>query len=217
MYQFIINQIPPHETYYEMFLGSGAILRHKKQAVHTYGIDCNTGIINTWKKYTPDWITLFNSNALQVIPTIPKKLTNVFIYLDPPYYYPSRSSVNALYKNEFSNEDHEKLLKIIVKIKHNCMISTYENLLYSSYLSNWRKKEFKVSVHGHPKKEIIYMNYPEPTDLHDYQYLGKNSSDRQRISRKIHLRIIALQKCQILEQKAIMLSLNKSFPGPNSK
>jgi site-specific DNA-adenine methylase len=27
-YQFIINHIPPHETYIEGFLGSGAIIRY---------------------------------------------------------------------------------------------------------------------------------------------------------------------------------------------
>lgn len=217
LYQFIINQIPPHKIYYEMFLGSGAILRHKRQAAITYGIDCNGSVIEAWKRSAPEWVTIRQGNALKVIPSISKNPPSVFVYLDPPYYYPSRRSSKAIYKCEFTEIEHEKLLSLILKVKFNCMISSYQNLLYSSYLSNWRKKEFTVCVHGKTVKEIIYMNYPEPTELHDYRYLGSDCWDRQRIKRKIQRRVDTLAKLPILEQKAIMQELNRTLTGPNRK
>lgn len=217
LYQFIINQIPPHEIYYELFLGSGAILRHKKQAGITYGIDCNRSVIDTWKESAPKWVTIKQDNALKIIPSIPKNSPSVFVYLDPPYYYPSRRSAKAIYNCELTNSDHEKLLSAVLKVKFNCMISSYENMLYESYLSTWRKKSFNICVHGKVAKEIIYMNYPEPTELHDYRYLGKDCWDRQRIKRKIQCKINTLSKLPILEQKAIMQALNENSPGPNSK
>lgn len=35
VYQAIINQMPPHKTYYEPFAGGGAILLHKRPAFDT--------------------------------------------------------------------------------------------------------------------------------------------------------------------------------------
>ncbi|MBS0352463.1 MAG: DNA adenine methylase, partial [Proteobacteria bacterium] len=38
-YQRLINLMPPHETYIETHLGSGAVLRNKRPAKTTIGID----------------------------------------------------------------------------------------------------------------------------------------------------------------------------------
>ncbi len=39
VYQTLINQIPPHDTYIETHLGGGAVLRHKRPAALNIGID----------------------------------------------------------------------------------------------------------------------------------------------------------------------------------
>ena len=39
VYQTIINRMPPHRVYMEPFLGSGAVMRHKKPASLNIGID----------------------------------------------------------------------------------------------------------------------------------------------------------------------------------
>lgn len=213
LYQWIINEIPPHQTYIELFLGSGAIYRYKKKAAVTYGIDCNRSVIDAWKPFEADDLIIWHANALQILPSVPDLLEPVFIYLDPPYYYPSRKSAKAIYASEFSNTDHEKLISMILKVKHNCMISCYDNLLYFSYLSDWRKKTFQVCVHGKVVNEIIYMNYPEPTELHDYSYLGTDCWDRQRIKRKISARLATLNKLPALERNAIIQSILKKYPG----
>lgn len=213
LYQWIINEIPPHKTYIEMFAGSGAIFRHKKKAYVTYIVDCNRSVIDAWHPYKADDLFLVHDNALNMISSVPDLFVPVFIYLDPPYYYPSRRSVKAIYDCELTEQDHEKLLTMACKVKHNCMISTYENLLYSSYLSSWRKKTFQVSVHGKVTTEVIYMNYPEPTELHDYSYLGTDCWDRQRINRKIKARLATLDNLPILERNAIIQSILKKYPG----
>ncbi len=97
------------------------------------------------------------------------------------------------------------------------MISCYDNLLYSSYLSDWRKKTFKVCVHGKTATETIYMNYPEPTELHDYSYIGYDCWDRQRIKRKISARIKTLEKLPTVERNAIIEALREKYPSNYSK
>ena len=49
VFQQIINQIPPHRVYIEPFLGGGAVLLHKRLAVASIGIDCDTAACAWWK------------------------------------------------------------------------------------------------------------------------------------------------------------------------
>src|SRR5262245_31258856 len=39
VYQKLINQMPPHTTYIECFLGHGAVLLNKRPAHHNIGLD----------------------------------------------------------------------------------------------------------------------------------------------------------------------------------
>lgn len=45
VYQTIINQLPPHDTYIEPFLGSGAVLRMKKPARASIAIDADADVV----------------------------------------------------------------------------------------------------------------------------------------------------------------------------
>ncbi len=210
LYQFIINQIPPHEKYYELFLGSGSILRHKLPSAVTVGIDLDQNVIDPWKKHAPNWVSVKRANALQYLSTLLQADKKTFIYLDPPYLPASIRSGTAVYNCTLSRSEHEKLLTLSCSVKCYCMISAYDNSIYNLFLHGWRKKKFKVCVHGKTVEETIYMNYPEPSSLHDYQYLGFDCWDRQRIKRKIKWKIDTLKKLPILEQKAILQALNKS-------
>lgn len=214
--QTIINLIPPHEKYYELFLGKGTILLYKKRSTVTVGIDIDPGIINLWKASPPFPLILECYNALDKIRHLENASTNTFIYCDPPYPKTSRRSTTDIYNYEMTIKQHTLFLSLILKVKANCMISTYPNELYSSILQNWHKVEFQSMTRGGPATEVLYMNYPPPTELHDYNYIGKDCWDRQRIKRKIQRRINTLLKLPILEQKAIMQALNEKLSGKNS-
>ena len=60
VYQTIINLMPPHAVYIEPFLGSGAIMRLKRRARVTIGIDRDPQAIKQWQAFTikPDDIPL---------------------------------------------------------------------------------------------------------------------------------------------------------------
>lgn len=214
--QTIINLIPTHVRYYELFLGKGTILLYKKPADLTVGIDIDSGIINLWKASPPFDIILECSDALQKLSTLKAADTDTFIYCDPPYPKNSRRSTTDIYNYEMTDSDHKKFLSLVLTVNCNCMISTYPNKLYSEMLKDWHTVEFKSMTRGGPSTEVLYMNYPPPTELHDYRYLGKDCWDRQRIKRKIERRVKTLSKLPILEQKAIMQALNKKLSGPNS-
>lgn len=211
--QTIINLIPPHKKYYELFLGKGTVLLYKKRAAYTVGIDINPRIIKLWRSSPPFFMIIKCSDALHHILSLQADDTDTFIYCDPPYPKSSRRSQTDIYDYEMTDEQHQQFLAVALKVKCNCMISSYPNILYSEMLQNWYKIEFKSMTRGGLATEILYMNYPPPTKLHDYRYLGKDCWDRQRIKRKIKRKVKTLLKLPVLEQRAIMQALNIELPG----
>jgi DNA adenine methylase len=49
VYQTLINRMPPHTTYIEPFLGSGALMRLKRPARVNIGIDRDPAVIDQWQ------------------------------------------------------------------------------------------------------------------------------------------------------------------------
>ncbi len=79
IYQRIINHMPPHKTYIEAFLGSGAVLRNKRLAHRNVGIDRSE-------------FRLLDGDALKLLPSLKSMVSDSFlidqpdtlIYADPP-------------------------------------------------------------------------------------------------------------------------------------
>ncbi len=53
------------------------------------------------------------------------------------------------------------------------------------------------------------MNYPEPTALHDYKYLGSNFRERERITRKKKRLIKKLKKMPKLERQSMLAAIQE--------
>lgn len=201
-YQRIINQMPPHREYIEAFLGSGAIMRYKKPAEYSIGLDIDQAAVEAarrWSDAIPakvwsiDAITWLRSWGIMYRVTGLKAST--LVYLDPPYVMASRSSKRAIYKHEMSDEDHERLLEVILDLPCMVMISGYNTRLYAQMLASWRTVVFDVTTRaGTRATEYLWMNFPEPVRLHDYQYLGEDY--RQR-----------LQGMNSLERYALMATI----------
>ncbi len=219
-YQVIINSIPSHKEYIEPFLGAGAIMRYKKPAQKNLGLDLDQNVVQAWNQY----ITRHGLKNYQVarwdgIEYLSKFKENqhpegkdIFIYCDPPYLINSRSDKRLRYHYEMNEDDHERLLIIITGIQ-DCMIaiSCYQNELYSSYLKDWNSIEFNNTTRQGSSKELLYMNYPSPIELHDYSFLGTDFIDRGRIKKKISRHVNRLKQLPVLEQKAILHALKDSF------
>jgi len=182
-YQTIINNIPPHKKYAELFVGSGAIYRRLLPAVITILNDIDAAVINT---YADTGVILNNTDAAELIRTLSDDGPETFLYLDPPYLTETLSCKRKYYKYTMDKSEHEKML--IESAYNSCliMISHYENDMYDYYLKGWRKLKFMTTTRN-PKlmrEECLYMNYPKPTYLHDYRYLGNDFREREQIKLK---------------------------------
>lgn len=230
-FQNIINHIPPHDTYLEPFFGSGAIFFNKKLSMLSLVGDTNQDVIKQhifsdafnefydWSNGNPNSFSFMkNSNIVTLLSQDYKETIemstdspNRFIYLDPPYLKSTRKSEANIYTHEWTESDHIDFLDYVNKINCPVMISCYDNFIYELYLDGWNKFTFTSMTRNGPALETIYMNYPKPTELHDYRYVGKNMTDRQRIQRKVNRHIKKLYNLPALERNKLLNEIKYHF------
>ena len=188
-YQAIIANMPPHDTYIETHLGSGAIMRKKPKASTSIGIDIDPSAIDNFICTAGEHVAqVAEFDALTFLKRFDFSLSGrTLVYCDPPYLWSTRSS-RAKYDFEYDDEDHKDLiaqLKVISEIGVKVMISGYPSDLYNNLLTkpNWHSIEFQVMTRGGPRTEKLWMNFV-PNSYHWCEFAGKNFTDRQRIKRK---------------------------------
>jgi DNA adenine methylase len=204
--QKIINKFPPHTRYAELCLGSGKILNAKKPAAENYGVEINESTI---AKFTyPAGATIVHQDAVTWIKENWNILTpETLVYVDPPYPIESRLSQLPLYDFEMTDQQHIDLLELLLSMPAMVAISTYKNDLYAQMLKGWTVYTFESNTRQGMATEYLYMNYPDPVKLHEYTYLGKDFTDRQRIKRKIEGHVSKLKALPPLERHAIIQAL----------
>lgn len=187
VYQTVINQIPVHELYVEAFFGGGSIMKRKRPASQSIGLDMDNLAINAFPVHSIPNLSLINQCGIEFIENFNGSNwpDSSFIYCDPPYMPETRIS-NAKYNCELTESDHVRLLTALQHVNCRAAISTYPVPLYEKMLSDWRTIEFtSVDRGGNVRTEVLFMNYPEPEVLHDDRYLGEDKDKRQRIKRQI--------------------------------
>ncbi len=211
VYQKIINLIPPHRVYIETHVGGGAVLRNKRPARLNIAIDIDPDVIKFWSNHAigddngrwqfvnGDAVTLLRAYEFQ---------GDEFVYADPPYLMETRKQQRPLYRFEYTRADHVALLGLLAALPCKVMISGYWSQLYADALAGWHTVNFETRTRGGSwATEYVWMNYPQPTRLHDYRYLGDNYRQRERIKRKKQRWAAKWAKLDILERQAILSAL----------
>lgn len=212
VYQTIINLIPPHSTYVEAFLGAGAIMRMKRPASRNIGIDNDEAAIASFIVKNGDKVpvTLRKTDAFGFLERHPFTPTD-FVYCDPPYLHETRVNPNV-YRDELPEADHKRLLDILKRLPCLVMISGYESALYKRELADWNSTSFEAMTRaGRTATEWLWFNYPTPTALHDYRYLGKDFRERQRIKRKVSRWLERLENLPPLERQALLSAMHETW------
>ena len=192
----IINQIPPHHQYIEMFLGGGAIMRHKRPAAFNVGIELDPLIADVWFTEGPTWCEVRRQDALTALP---EDLTRrSFIFADPPYVGATGS--RNYYAHGFTTDHHIAMAHRLRSTRAMVMVCSLPNLLYENLFSGWRTLQYRNRTRAGVQVEQLWMNYPAPTELHDYRYAGKTFRDRERIKRQAKW----LAALPTIERKAVI-------------
>lgn len=213
VYQKIINQMPPHRVYIETHLGSGQVMRHKRPATYNLAIDLDESLLTQLSDVTPEILkthcgdaTVWLSNMISASGFSGDEL----IYADPPYLHTTRKRENY-YKYEMTEAQHIDLLETLKRLPCYVIISGYWSDLYADLRQGWRTHRFQAMTRQGPATEWLWMNYPQPTALHDYQYLGGDYRERERIKRKITRWKTKLASLPLAERYAMLSALNSSI------
>lgn len=189
VYQKIINNMPPHRRYFELFLGSGAIARRKRPAKETYVCDLDSRCIEAIEKAGIPNLSASAGCGVAFLRQFSGFCKDDFIYLDPPYLYKVRAAQRPIYRHEFGAVDqHMELLIAARDVSMSgamVMISGYDSDLYRKMLPDWRQVEFKATTRsGRVATEVLWCNYERPRELHDYRFLGENFRVREKLGRR---------------------------------
>lgn len=212
VYQRIINQMPPHSLYVEPFLGGGAVMRVKRPAAASIGWDRDINVIAQWVGHEVPGLTVDRKDAIKTLEANevygPHWDSKALIYCDPPYLISTRRQHRPIYRYELTEADHKRLLQLINSLSCMVMISGYWSDLYARELADWRAISFQaVTRGGRVATEWLWMNFPEPSELHDYRYLGQDFRERERIKRKVNRWKAKLERMPILERRAVAAAL----------
>ena len=218
-FRTLINQIPPHDVYIEPFLGGGAVMLNKEPAQINVGSDIdknaiyyflcsNNGKIPNLRIYPDRAENLLSIQKGSLCYWIGNYIT--FVYCDPPYVLSSRKS-GPRYNHELTDDQHKELLKLLLSLKCMVMISGYRHAIYDDALSSWRRIDYKANTRRGLVDESAWMNYPEPTELHDYRYLGNTYREREKFNRRTRRWVDQLNSMPILLRKKIIAAINDKF------
>ena len=206
VYQRLINLMPPHRVYIEPFLGGGAILRLKKPAAINIGVEIDPVALESFSAALAGSgaarAILHAGDGLEFLRRY-KFVGDELVYCDPPYLLATRSS-GKLYRCEMNEAHHQQLLRCVRRIPARVMISGYWSQMYASALKGWSSVSFDAMTRGRLATEWVWFNYPTPTALHDYSFLGAGFRERERIKRKKLRWAARLRRLDQLERQALL-------------
>lgn len=210
-YQKLINLVPLHRVYIETHLGGGAVLRNKAPAKLSIGVDCDPAVIGEFVGHFDARFRFVNARAEDFL-TDYRFEGDEFVYSDPPYWPASRRSRRNLYRYGYTEEQHVRLLQLLLKLPCAVMISGYSNATYNEILCGWQRQVFAGTSHAGRREESVWLNY-EPTVLHDTKFLGETFRDRQAIKRKRTRWLSRFRSEPVGVQQAILADLSSAFAG----
>jgi site-specific DNA-adenine methylase len=180
LYQNLINLMPPHQVYVELYLGGGAVLRAKAPAMLNIGVDIDPRPLNRFMGFPKNYLFLCR-DAVEFLGQMQPN-PECLIYCDPPYL-PETRRAKRVYRHDYTREDHNILLSAILRMRCPVMISGYDNELYRERLAEWHVQVFPGTSHVGSRNELVWMNF-KPGVVHETRFLGGTFRDRQAVKRK---------------------------------
>ncbi|TXH03061.1 MAG: DNA adenine methylase [Nevskiaceae bacterium] len=140
--------------------------------------------------------------------------SNVLIYSDPPYH-PLTRKQSRVYTCDYSVEDHERLLSLLVTLPCMVILSGSANRLYSSTLRGWNTRTFQSKTHTNLREETLWFNFEAPQILYDSRYLGGDFRERQAARRRRQRPQDKVVRMDPIERAAFSEWLSETYPVGN--
>jgi DNA adenine methylase len=210
--------MPPHRVFIEAFLGDGAVIRHKRPApFNNIGIELDADVVARWHAERIPHLAVCHADAIEWLSEMQEK-EDWLVYCDPPYLESTRRGHRRIYRCELLSEaEHIRLLDVLLKLRCMVMVSGYDSPLYNRKLKGWRREQFYAMTRGGVRAlETVWLNFPEPIELHDYSFIGRSFRERERIKRKKERWKAKLLRMQPQERHAILSAIEELRELPSS-
>jgi DNA adenine methylase len=190
VWQRIISEMPPHGTYVEPFLGRGVVGLRKRPAARNVFCDADgdaPGWRGVWRMGKTSPVESRIGDALKHLGFLRCQIdAGDLVYCDPPYPFAVRAG-RRYYRHEFGEEwQHRALVAVLRSLPCRVILSGYRSALYDELLGDWRTVSIPTVLRsGRRVEEILWCNFPEPTEFHDPRWLGGGFRERERLKRKI--------------------------------
>jgi DNA adenine methylase len=221
VYQTIINLLPPMQTFASAFVGNGGIERRFNLPKENYFFDINKTVTDAWKNVLKGYnkknpnkkINMHNEDGLNGIALFTNDSKSTLIFCDPPYLFDTRVSQQKLYgQHEWDYDKHVLFLTMIKKVQPNVIITHPPHILYENMLQGWNVIDFtSMTSSGKKMFDRCWYNYPTPTILQDYTYLGKDYRQRELIKNKTTRHMTKLQRLPDAERNAILSAVINTY------
>lgn len=146
-------------TIIKSFMGFGSDSIHRRNGFRSDSKRPSTIPAHDWMNYSQALISIIDrlrgvvierDNAIKIMKA--HDSIDTLHYMDPPYLHALRKCSKE-YRYEMTDHDHQNLLQELKKLKGMVILSGYENDLYNSILSEW-KKFYKDTYAQGAKKRI---------------------------------------------------------------
>ena len=209
-YQHIINVMPPHQRYVESYLGAGSVMRFKRPARRSIGIDLDGRVVDRWETLGNADLAVIHGDALLVLPELGLCAQDL-LYCDPPFHPETRRRPGT-YRHDLTAKDHERLLDLLLRLPCKVVLSGYDNELYRRVLPHWSRRDFRTRTHAGMVTESIWTNYEPGPVLHDYSFVGSCFRERERLRRRIDALSSRLENASDVERNAALATLADRRP-----
>ena len=207
---FLINLMPPHDTYVETHLGGGSLMRSKRPARRNLGIDRDPEVVDAWRDAGPPEVEVHCDDAAAFLRRMDPD-AGTLVFCDPPYW-PGARRRERCYRYDYSEKQHAELIDVLRSLNCPILLTGYDNTLYSVQLNDWKRMEYINQTQTGPVVECVWMNYEPGEMLHDYRYLGSDFRERERLKRRRQTQIRRLQEADPRERHAVICDIVEAFP-----
>lgn len=209
--------MPPHSVYVEPFFGSGQIFWRKRRAISSVLFDLAPDLLA--KAGAEKGVIAQCGNALRLLPGLALWLpSDAVVYCDPPYVLGTRGRPGRVYYNdvlaavgarEMSDNEHAQLLALLQGLHCRVLISGYHSELYDRELAAWRCIEYETRTRGKTVTECLWCNFPEPEQLHDWNFAGRNFRERWRMTKLVRRTLAKLSAMNARERGFVINAISQ--------
>lgn len=224
VYQILINQVTPHDTLVIPFAGHCTLARKIHPPARLIVNDIDNDVYDWWHKHSKgDAVEIRQGCGIALIKSIKWGIESgfhkerIFVYVDPPYVESACGSAQK-YKHRMSDFEHVQLIEALkvlsIEPQVAIMLSGYPSPLYAKHLKAWRSKSFMSQTRRGRRKEMLWMSYPQPKELHDYRFIGKDKVERFKLQRRRKNMLAKLQRLTPIERNALIVAMVTKFGVP---